>query len=493
MTTGLLASSRIEPYFSTEGAMPSRGRLLLVSWNFPPALTAGSLRWQKMAHIAAERGWAFDVVTVDPARHGQRDPLSLEQLAPGTRVFTVDAPSLLMARVEHAAWRVFRSVRALRTVVRKDGASPAGASTSDGAASGAKPPSRPGSFKSESVRWLPREPRDVLRAYFAWQFTAQEEAWAEAAAKLAMGLVRDNAYEAVITSGPPHMSHVAGYLVSRETGLGHVMDMRDPWSLSERLLEPFASRLWLALADRAERRVINNATLVVANTEAARRGLAQRYPHLTDRMITVMNGYDGAAPPRVATARFTATYAGSIYLDRDPSPLFRAAARTIAELGLGPDDFALEFIGEVASYDGVSLETLAERAGVGAFVHRHAPLPRRELAARLVSAAMLVSLPQDSTMAIPSKVFEYMPYAAWLLALADRGTATELLLRDTAADVVSPDDEDGLARVLTQRVREHRAGVVPPPVARASFSRRAQTEQFLDALDRIQVGARPAD
>jgi len=490
--TGLLASSRIEPYVSIQGGMPSRGRLLLVSWNFPPALTAGSLRWQKMAHIAAERGWAFDVVTVDPAQHGRRDPQSLEQLAPGTRVFTVDAPTLLMARAEHAAWRVLQGLRALRPRVREDATARTGSTDGGAAAPTATPRPRPGSFKSESVRWMPREPRDLLRAYYAWQFTAQEEAWARAAARLATGLVHENAYDAVITSGPPHMSHVAGYLVSRETGLAHVMDMRDPWSLSERLLEPFASRLWLALADRAERRVINNATLVVANTEAARRGLARRYPHLADRLITVMNGYDDATPTRVATARFTATYAGSIYLDRDPSPLFRAAARTIAELGLTPDDFALEFIGEVASFDGVSLETLAERAGVGAFVHRHDPLPRRELASRLVSTAMLVSLPQDSTMAIPSKVFEYMPYAAWLLALADRGTATELLLRDTTADVVSPDDEDGLARVLTQRVREHRAGIVPQPTARASFSRRAQTEHFLDALDRIQIGARPA-
>lgn len=490
--TGLIDSIRIEPYFSTQGTMPSRGRLLLVSWNFPPALTAGSLRWQKMAHIAAERGWAFDVVTVDPARHGQRDPHSLEQLAPGTRVFTVDAPSLLMARVEHTAWRAFRALRDLRASVRAKGSAPSGASSGSGVASASTQRSRPGSFKSESVRWMPREPRDLLRAYYAWQFTAQEQAWAEAAASLAIGLTRDNAYEAVVTSGPPHMTHMAGHLVSRETGLGHVVDMRDPWSLSERLLEPFASRVWLTLASRAERRVIENAMLVVANTEAARRGLAKRYPDRADRMITVMNGYDDAAPPRVATPRFTATYAGSIYLDRDPSPLFRAAARTVAELGLSPDDFALEFIGDVASLDGVSLETLAERAGVAAFVHRHAPLPRRELASRLVSAAMLVSLPQDSAMAIPSKVFEYMPYAAWLLALAERGSATELLLRDTNADVVSPDDEDGLARVLTQRVREHRAGVVPAPAARASFSRRAQTEHFLDALDRIQVGARPA-
>jgi len=51
-------------------------------------------------------------------------------------------------------------------------------------------------------------------------------------------------------------------------------------------------------------------------------------------------------------------------------------------------------------------------------------------------------------MAIPSKVFEYMRYEAWLLALAEPRSATAQLLRDTPADVVRPDDVDALAGVL---------------------------------------------
>ena len=485
--TDIVDSRQIAPRYTTGGDAPARGRLLLLSWNFPPALTAGSLRWQKMARIAAERGWAFDVVTVDPAVHHQHDPQQLEQLAPGTRIFTVGTRELLMAKVEHAVWRATR-------MLRDRGRSPAPASGRTGAASAAVPaaPARPGSFASRDVRWIPREPRDLVRAWYAWQFTAQELAWARDAADLAVRLAAANRYEAVITSGPPHQTHEGGRRVSRATGLPHVVDMRDPWSLAERLLEPFASRVWLALAARAERRVVRNAALIVANTEAARRGLAGRYPERAERMITVMNGFDDAAPARVVTRRFTAVYAGTIYIDRDPSPLFRAAASVVRELTLSPDEFTLEFIGNVESFDGVSLESLAERAGVGAFVERRTSMPRHALAERLASAAMLVSLPQDSAMAIPSKVFEYMPYSAWLLALAERGSATELVLRETTADVVSPEDEEGLARILRQRVIEHRAGVVPSPAANVSCSRRAQTELLLDAFDRLQIGGRTA-
>ena len=57
---------------------------------------------------------------------------------------------------------------------------------------------------------------------------------------------------------------------------------------------------------------------------------------------------------------------------------------------------------------------------------------------------MLVNLPQDSHLCIPSKVYEYMRYAAWLLALEPADSATALLLRDSAADVVGSDQDCGI-------------------------------------------------
>jgi hypothetical protein len=471
----------LAPFYEAAAASPRRGRLLLLSWNFPPALTAGSLRWQKMAHVAHEHGWAFDVVTTAPESHAQRDPHQLEELPRGTRVFTASAKKLAMAQLEESVWRWMRGRRTEKETTRK--------TASDVAAPKASAaPMRAGSFSTKSLQWMPREGRDLKRAYYAWLFASQELAWAKAAADVGIALARTTRYDAIVTSGPPHAAHEGGRLVARAAGIPHIVDMRDPWSLAERLPEEFASRVWTARAARAERRVLRDAEVIITNTEAARRAMVERYPALADRFMVVMNGFDESAPPRIPTDRFTALYAGSIYLDRDPSPLFRAAARVVREMKLTPADFGLEFIGNVSSFDGVSLEVLAEQAGVGGYVAQYPAVPRRELGKRLAAAAMLVSLPQDSAMAIPSKVFEYMPYSSWLLALAERGTATELVLRDTTADVVSPDDEEGLVRVLRQRVLEHRSGVVPQPVAHDRFSRRAQTELLLNALERHGIG-----
>jgi glycosyltransferase involved in cell wall biosynthesis len=216
------------------------------------------------------------------------------------------------------------------------------------------------------------------------------------------------------------------------------------------------------------------------------------YPEHAERILAVTNGFDDdeELPPSPASERFRVAYAGAVYIDRNPRTLFLAAARVIRELGLGPKDFAIELMGPVDGLDGLSVEQIADGAGIGSFVHVHAPGTRQAAAAFLATASVLVSLPQDSHMAIPSKVFEYMRYEASLLALAEPQSATAQLLRDTAADVVRPGDVDALADVLRRRYLEHREGRRPERIAcDRRFSRRAQAERLFAAIDALLEAA----
>jgi protein-tyrosine-phosphatase len=110
----------------------------------------------------------------------------------------------------------------------------------------------------------------------------------------------------------------------------------------------------------------------------------------------------------------------------------------------------------------------------------------------LADATVLLSLPQDSDMAIPSKIFEYMQFDAWILALAAPGSATELLLRHSGSDVVSPDDVQEIAGVLQSRYRQYRQGQRPSRLAQHSrYSRREQAKLLFDAIERCIDGGAP--
>jgi glycosyltransferase involved in cell wall biosynthesis len=281
------------------------------------------------------------------------------------------------------------------------------------------------------------------------------------------------------------MVHEAGRRVALATGVPFVMDLRDPWSLVQRLPEAVASPVWLALAARYERQTVARAALVVTNTEAARLGLQARYPEARSRIVTVTNGYDEDPQPRsLHGRRFTIAYAGAIYLDRDPRILFRAAARVVRELALRPSDFRIEFMRDVESFDGVPTQAIAGEEGLDGFVRLRPPGPRREASQFLAEGSMLLSLSQDSDTAIPSKIFEYMQYDAWVLALADRGSATECLLRGSKADVVAPQDLEGLAAVLRKRYLQYAGGERPRRLATdPRYSRREQARRLFDAIE----------
>lgn len=461
---------RVPPFFSSPETTV-RGRLLLISYHFPPGQAAGALRWQKLSRYAAERGWGLDVITLDPSALTEPDWERLSDLPSGVRLYGVPHPRLALDRLEHALWRAYSQLR------RRRGRAPADGNGARG---------RDSRGRGE-MRWIPREPRDVLRAYYAWLDFGRHARWARNAVHLACRLGMSREHRAIVTCGPPHMAHEAGRRLARATGLPFILDLRDPWSLVQRLPEEAAHRVWLRLAVRYERRATSRAALIVANTEPLRAAMQAAYPQVAHRVITVMNGTDDEpAPPATHGRRFLIAYAGTIYLDRDPRPLFHAAARVIRELRLGPQDFGIEFMGNAERYDGTPVSALARDAGLDGYFRIHSPRARQESLRFLAGAAMLVILPQDSDLAIPAKLFETMLFDAWLLALAERGSATELLLRGSRAYVVAPRDLEGLTWVLRNRTLDYRCGVRPVRLAtNGRFSRRAQADVLFDAVEEI--------
>jgi hypothetical protein len=476
----LKRSQRLQPkpFFAVAESGPSRRRALLLSYHFPPGTGAGALRWEKMSKSAAEHGWAFDIITLDPKHLPSADMSRLGELAPATRVFGARHPGDPLQAAEQRLWRIFRTLvpRYERRVAHEmDSAS--------GAVAAAAVES---SLAPDQIRWDWKSTRSARSAISAWFKLREETGWANEAARVASGLVSHGSYDLLVTSGPPHMVHEAGRRVADLAQLPWVMDLRDPWSLRRRLPESVASPLWFSLAERFERRAAGRAALILTNTAAVREAMIRKYPSCQDRLYTIMNGYDDEEIPTVpVSTRFAIAYAGAIYLDRDPRIFFRAASIVIKELSLTPAEFGILLIGHVEKYGSLSVAALAEAEGLHGFVEIVPPVSRPELLRRLAGASMLMSLPQDSQYAIPSKIFEYMQFPAWLLALSRSGTPVEVLLRDTPADVADPGDATAIAGILRKRVLEHRSGVRPAPLASdGRFSRRRQTELLLEVLER---------
>jgi hypothetical protein len=457
----LPAAARGALYFESPAApLPDAPRVLLISYSFPPDPAVGGLRWQQMAVHFAERGWVVDVIARDFTNVPGLDTARLDRLPPGMRVFSVPDREPLVARVQRMVWRPIRRVIGQL-----------------------RPPAKAHALSQPEIHrqtgW-----RTNLRAYLAWVDVSRGRNWALDAARLAIQLSQAEQYVAVVTSGPPHMAHEGGRLTSKKTGLPHVVDMRDPWSLVQRVQEALASPMWLRLASRYESRVMANATLVTMNTDASCDAMRGAYPQHYDKFDVVRNGSDNDPLPGTRRdGRFRLRFAGSIYLDRDPRSCFKAAKRLITELNLTPQQFLIEFIGQVYRYAGTPTLLIAEEEGIREYVRVSGLVPRKESLEFLAGATMLLSLPQDSDFAVPAKIFEYVRFEAWMLVLATPESATGRLLKDSEADIVDHTDVDGIAQVLRQRYAQFVNGEHPQPIGRdGRFDRALQAKKMLDII-----------
>jgi hypothetical protein len=453
-----------------------RQRLLLLTHHFPPSEAVGAIRWHKFAVLMGRGGWTFDIVSSGSPRMAGEFP---DDLPPGTRLWRVEFQDSLAVRAENAMLAVYGRTKRATMASRTDAAAGRDAAGAVVRAEG---------VRAEDVRWNLASPRGWVRLWFTLRDLAAGAAGARQVERAALHVAEPGRYRALITSGPPHFWHIGGGRAARALGLPLVIDLRDPWGVTDLVHEYFATPPWIAASARDERHAVHGAELVVANTVTLRDALARRYPHAAARIITVMNGIDDdPIPAGAAGPTFTIGYAGTIYFGRDPRPLFAGAARVVTELQLTPEEIRIRFIGDSTHYGGVPLQTLARQAGLASHVVVGGRVSRSEAHQFLATCHMLVSLPWEDGLTIPAKLFEYMRFPAWLLVFANPGSAMDLMLRGHDADVVGNADVDRVAAAIRRRYLQFRGGDRPSPVtADSGLSREAQAAVLLSAIEHLR-------
>lgn len=422
-------------------------RILAVTTNFPPDASVGTMRTLRLVRHLDSEGWGVDVLTLSPD---------------GFRPGTVSDPALL-SKVPTAVtvlrakpWRPFERLSAMLKRRRGRGPSPAAARVS------ADPPV-PGreSGRAPAQRGFSRWRRAVTAALtlpdreVSWLFPAAWSAWRH---------MRNARPSVVYSSGPPFTAHFVAYIAARMSGAPWVADFRDPWARApwrEDRFE-FERRAWAFF----ERFVATRATAVVFVTATNRDDFARTYgPDVAARFALVPNGcdihdFDGLVPtPR--SDRFVMLHAGSLYGARNPEGLFRAVAAAIRTGALDKAWFRLRFLGRVG-INSVDLPALARELGLEEVVEFIDHVPRRASLQQMVDASALLIVQPVTTVSIPAKMYEYLAAGRPILALAEPGGETAMLVERTRAGVVvAPDDENEIATALATVVNLARRGFAP--------------------------------
>jgi hypothetical protein len=315
--------------------------------------------------------------------------------------------------------------------------------------------------------------------------------YARTAAAKAVVLHRPNV---VLTSGPPHFTHLLGRFVQKTYGLPWVADFRDPWVTTEGFRGPTrpAERWELYW----ERQVMRCADAILANAPGALALFRSAYPAFAGKTSCLTNGFDPesfperpASPAGEREGPVRILHAGELYAGRDPRPLLDAIAGIPA--GSVPP-FRLEFLGRTTYEKDADLPAEARLRGIESLVLCRGQVGYRQSLAEMCGADVLLLMDSPGRkVGVPAKLYEYIGAGRSILLTGEEEGDSAAILRDSGmAHRIAPCADVGRIRqALIDLVQGVASGQLRPGTAeqRQRFSRQALTGQLAETLARVRA------
>lgn len=448
-------------------------RVLMVSYFFPPAGNVGVHRTLRFLKWLPEFGWHPIVLTPRNAKVPNHEPSLLEKV-----------PSTVPI-VHTASFETLNYGNNLAARRRMPLPAP--------------------------VRKLCVEvPRD------AWKYVSvpdEKLGWVPFATRAGRQVLAEQNVSAIYVTGKPFSSYFIGEALSRRSGLPWIMDLRDLWTLNRRVRP--TSRWHGRMESRLERRFVQSAAAVIANTPGNRDDFIACYPECPpEKFVTITNGFDAAdfeSLPSAKSDKFTIGYSGTFYFTGDqpasgyrrllgfdrkdrqiyetysPKFLFQALSELFAESPEMRDKTEVIFTGPGCQKIG----GLVSQFGLKGNVDLRGWVEYRESLAMLRSSHLLVlalSRGEESAGWIPSKLFQYLGAGTPILALVPPGDVADIVQDTKSGSVAPPDDVGAIKSELRRAFAEfcsQTSSIAPDSEATAQYEARQLTQRLAACLDQV--------
>ncbi len=425
-------------------------RILLISYYFPPCGGAAVQRWHKWLPELVESGFDVTVLTTANGDYPVLDHSLEREIPPQVNILRCKAPS---------------AAKLWKALFGKQSSVPYGDLSTSGKTG----------FLQRALIWA----RLNLIIPDARKF------WNPSALKAATAFLRTKAIDVIITTGPPHSTHLIGLELKKRHRLMWVADWRDPWS-SVYYLKLNPPTNWSLRRHRAlERKVAESADL---NTVVSHH-LAKQ---LSGTNIEVIhNGYDArkqdTAHPRIKEGkadRFRINYVGNI---TEGQKLAEAVALLRAALAEGT--YELGLIGSRLSPE--QLMILGDQIP-GNYIHKGF-VPHEQALADMANCELLlllINFYEGFEGMLTTKLFEYIASGTRIFCLGPHGgEAEELITRYQAGAFFDLDEKVAAADYLSSLYEAWQTGAeIKNQADTSELSAQYQAKKLIELLRGMKKG-----
>ena len=234
--------------------------------------------------------------------------------------------------------------------------------------------------------------------------------------------------DVVITTGPPHSLHLIGYELKKRLNIKWISDFRDPWVnlnyLNRFHLLPSVKRRHKKLRDK----VLINSNSVIVTSEK----LKKLYKEIAPNIFKITNGYDYEYSTVNIDSKFSISHIGSLYPERNPKYLWDI----IDEICINNEEFRsnlqINFIGNTSEKIIKYLSNKTFKSCVKFFDY----VDYKRAIEFMCSSQILLMVEvndNDSSYAIPGKLFDYLNSKRPIIAIGPDNSEVNQILYDTNA------------------------------------------------------------
>lgn len=430
-------------------------RVLIITYYWPPSGGAGVQRVLKTVKYLRGFGWEPVVYTAENAAYPVLDDSLMAEIPPGVEI------------IRGPIWEPYELYKKF-TNKKKGERVYSGFMTDE-----AKP-----SFTQRASVWI----RGNLFIPDARKF------WIRPSVKRLSNWLQENKVDAMLSSGPPHSTHLIARGLKRSFDIPWLADFRDPWTNID-----FYDQLMLtSWADKIHRRQEQSVLREAERMTTVSWSWAEDFVSLGRPDAEVItNGFDEADFPNtelVQDKHFSLCHIGSLNRDRNNLQLWEALAELATESSSFRENFRLRFIGKTEALTFSELEEL----GLSPNVERIDYLPHSEVTASLGRAHVLLLLTNDTPAAqgiIPGKTYEYLAAGRPILAIGPpKGDAARVLDLTGAGTMCGFQDKAGMKKVISQLFQAYEKGAstyLGDAATIQQFTRRGATQKFAQILDEM--------
>ena len=257
--------------------------------------------------------------------------------------------------------------------------------------------------------------------------------WNRYAYSKAKKLIEGEHFDFVITTGPPHSTHLIGLKLKKEFGIAWMADFRDPWT------EVYYNTLFKRTFrnkkkdERMEYSVLENANLVLTVGPSMRDLLLKKVPNQASKFHFVYNGYDESkfkSLVKEANQVFTIRYVGTL-TENYP---YKAFVEALNLLEIETDLLQVEFIGniEASVFDYIAKKMKFKVSNIPSVSHSEAIKFMKNADLLL----LLLPFMKNSQIMLTGKIFEYLATKNPILCIGDYHSDASKIIQQLESSIV---------------------------------------------------------